>query len=211
MPRLSRAKNKSLHELLDAKQNLVGAIHPILLLGAVNPPQFNLQQCRLIELAATTLEKAIHDAQRYISDPQVSACLHSSQEAVAAIRQKIINWCDGDEYPRQLDVLMSAILPHSIMQADDFRGHFDTSRIYSNRHLNAQGIYTKKECSIGHSRTEMQYELRPTLLPSHLHHHSILWWTDISIVILMFALCHLLLQNIHWQREYLNLLGLVYT
>ena len=55
MPRLSRAKKKSLHELLNAKQNLVGAIHPILLLGAVNPPQFNLQQCRLIELAATTL------------------------------------------------------------------------------------------------------------------------------------------------------------
>ena len=133
------------------------------------------------------------------------------QRACSPARRPWLQFDRGDEYSRKLHVLMSAILPHSIMQADDFRGHFDTSRIYSNRHLNAQGIYTKKECSIGHSRTEMQYELRPTLLPSHLHHHSILWWTDISIVILMFALCHLLLQNIHWQREYLNLLGLVYT
>ena len=120
MPPLSRAKKKVLIDVINTKQSLVCAIHPVLLLGHSNPPILNVEQCLQIEEAATTLQNALRIAERYISDPQVLQCFHSSENAVNTIRQKLVKWRGGDEFPCQLDVLLSAILPPSIMQTDDF-------------------------------------------------------------------------------------------
>ena len=85
MPPLSRAKKKAILELLSAKQTLVCLIHPILLQCSTNPPILNLQQCKEIEDAATTLENAFGIAQNYVSDPQVLECFRCGQDAVATI------------------------------------------------------------------------------------------------------------------------------